>query len=108
VGCLLAVLLLLVEVVPPVRRLRTRTIRAPAAPLGSQADICASWGLVTNYQQITVRISFRDRGIFGTEVTISWEGGGLGQARVVRSAVRELRRSIEIQSGSLTPYRPPE
>jgi len=97
-GCLISLL----EVVPAFRRrldrVRTLTFHAPAGPPGSQAEIAASW----RGGQVMVRISLRERAGFGTEMTISGSG-----ATGVSSAVRELRRSIEIQAGSLTPYRPP-
>ena len=97
-GCLIALL----EMVPAFRRrmdrVRTLTFHAPAGPPGSQAEIAASWRGGGDM----VRISLRERAGFGTETTISGSG-----ATGVSSAVRELRRSIEIQAGSLTPYRPP-
>lgn len=107
-GDLLVVLpLVLLERLPalrrPVRRLHTLTCRAPAGPPGSQAAIFASRG-----DRIMVRISYTDRGALGTEVTISGAGKrGPLTTRDVRTVVREPRRSIEIQSGSPTPYRPP-
>jgi hypothetical protein len=46
-----------------------------------------------------VTISLHDQGGFGVEVTIAGEGGLPGKVAV---CVRDLRRSIEIQTGSLT------
>ena len=101
-GCLFGLLIGLLEMVPAFRRLMDRlqtvALHAPAGPPRSQAAIAASYG----GGRVMVRISLSERAGFGTEMTIS----GLG-ATGVSSDMRELRRSIEIQAGSLTPYRPP-
>ena len=88
----------LIELIPPARRLfaraRTITRHAPPPSRGSEAVIYAVWS-----QVVMVTISLRDVASFGTEVTIAGEGGMPGKAAAV---VSDLRRSIEIQSGSLT------
>ena len=96
----------LIEVIPPFRRLftrlRTRTRHAPPPSRGSDAVIYGTWG-----QVVMVTISLRERALSLTEVTLAGEGGLPGKAAEVLS---ELRRSIEIQSGSLgdsqRPYTP--
>jgi hypothetical protein len=87
----------LIEVIPPFRRLfarlRTRTRQAPPPARGSDVVIYGAWGKV-----VMVTISLRELGFTRTEVTLAGEGGLPGKASAVLS---ELRRSIEIQSGSL-------
>ena len=87
----------LIESIPPFRRLftrlRTRTRHAPPPSSGSDAVIYAAWG-----QAVMVTISLRELALSSTEVTLAGEGGLPGKAAAV---VSELRRSIEIQSGSL-------
>jgi hypothetical protein len=87
----------LIDLIPPLRRLfarlRTRTRRAPPPSAGSDAVIYAAWS-----QAVMVTISFRELALSSTEVTLAGEGGLPGKAAAV---VSELRRSIEIQSGSL-------
>ena len=83
-------------------RYTIRSARAPEGPPRADAEISAVLG-----QRFIVRISLREHGGFGTDMTIS--GSDLAAVRwtsPLRSAVGELRRSIEVQSGSLTPYRP--
>jgi hypothetical protein len=90
-------LIALIESIPPFRRLftrlRTRTSHAPPPSRGSDAVIYAAWG-----QAVMVTISLRELAPASTDVTLAGEGGLPGKAAVV---VPELRRSIEIQSGSL-------
>jgi hypothetical protein len=87
-----------IELIPPARRLfaraRTITHHAPPPSRGSEAVIYAVWS-----QVVMVTISLRDLAGSGTEVTIAGQGGMPGKAAAV---VSDLRRSIEIQSGSLT------
>jgi hypothetical protein len=87
----------LIESIPPFlrlfTRLRTRTRHAPPPSSGSDAVIYAAWG-----QAVMVTISLRELALSSTEVTLAGEGGLPGKAAAV---VSELRRSIEIQSGSL-------
>jgi hypothetical protein len=87
----------LIDLIPPFRRLfarlRTRTRHAPPPSRGSDAVIYAAWG-----RTVMVTISLRELGLSSTEVTLAGEGGLPGKAAAVLS---ELRRSIEIQSGSL-------
>lgn len=100
---------LLYRYVPIARRVVDRyfTRRAPEGPPHVDAEINAVLG-----QRLIVRISLQERGGFGTDVTIS--GSDLGGADVafarplaeLRSAIRELRRSIEIQSGAVAPDQP--
>ena len=97
-GDVLGELLLgLIELIPPSRRLfarlRTRTRQAPPAARGSDVVIYGAWG-----QVVMVTISLRELELSRTEVTLAGEGGLPGKATAVLS---ELRRSIEIQSGSL-------
>ena len=82
-----------------VRRLTTPSAQAPDGPPRVDAEIKAVRGRNT-----VVRISLQERGAFGTKVTISGAtlGGGETNCRV-RGAILELRRSIEVQSESLTP-----
>lgn len=90
----------LLEFIPAVRRfLRTRTLHALRPSLRSESVIYGVWGNV-----VTVTISLREQGGFGTELTIAAQGGLPGKAAAL---VGDLRRSIEIQSGSLTPTRRP-
>lgn len=87
----------LIESIPPFRRLfarlRTRTRHAPPPSPGNDTVIYAAWG-----QAVMVTISLREQAFSWTEVTLAGEGGLPGKAADV---VSELRRSIEIQSGSL-------
>jgi hypothetical protein len=87
----------LIDLIPPFRRLftrlRTRTRHAPPPSRGSDAVIYSAWG-----QTVMVTISLRELAVSATEVTLAGEGGLPGKAAAVLS---ELRRSIEIQSGSL-------
>jgi hypothetical protein len=91
-------LIWLIEVIPPVRRLfaraRTITRHAPPPSRGSEAVIYAVWS-----QVVMVTISLHELAGIGTAVTIAGQGGMQGKAAAI---VSELRRSIEIQSGSLT------
>jgi len=80
------------------RRYTTRSASAPDGPTGADAEINAVWSA-----RVIVRISLRERSSDATEVTLSGSGlPGLGHA-MLRSALDDLRRSIEIQSGSTTP-----
>jgi hypothetical protein len=89
-------LIWLMELIPPFRRLfarlRTRTRHAPLPSRGSDAVIYGAWG-----PAVMVTISLHERALSLTEVTLAGEGGLPGKAAAV---VSELRRSIEIQSGS--------
>ena len=88
------------ELIPPIRRLfaraRTITRHAPPPSHTSEAVIYAVWG-----RTVMVTISLRELGGFGTEVTIAGQGGLPGKAAA--AVVSDLRRSIEIESGSLAP-----
>lgn len=85
-----------------IHRYTIRSARAPEGPPRADAEISAVLG-----QRFIVRISLREHGGFGTDMTISGSDlGAVGRTGRLRSAIRELRRSIEVQSGSLTPYRP--
>jgi len=90
-------LLGLMESIPPFRRLsarmRTITRHAPPPPRGSDAVIYGAW-----CQAVIVTISLRERTSSRTDVTLAGDGGLPGKAATVLS---ELRRSIEIQSGSI-------
>ena len=100
---------LLYRYVPIARRVIDRygSRRAPEGPPHVDAEINAVLG-----QRLIVRISLRERGGFGTDVTIS--GSDVGGSDVafarplaeLRSAIRELRRSIEIQAGAVASYQP--
>lgn len=100
---------LLYRYVPMARRVidRYATRRAPEGPPHVGAEINAVLG-----QRLIVRISHRERAGFGTDVTISGSdlgGKDMASARgmlELRSAISELRRSIEIQSGAVAPYQP--
>jgi hypothetical protein len=82
-----------------VKRLTTPSAQAPEGPPRVDAEIRAVRGRNT-----VARISLQERGAFGTNVTISGATLGGGETnRRVRGAILELRRSIEVQSGSLTP-----
>jgi hypothetical protein len=87
----------LIDSIPPFRRLfarlLTRTRHAPPSSPGSDAVIYAAWG-----RAVMVTISLRELALSSTEVTLAGEGGLPGKAAAV---VSELRRSIEIHSGSL-------
>jgi hypothetical protein len=86
-----------------IRRLRTLTLQAPAGHGASVAEILASYGDGENpARAFMVRVSLNELGAEQTDLTIAWSGDG----RQVPVAVRELRRSIEINAGSTTPYRP--
>jgi hypothetical protein len=85
------------------QRATTLAAEAPAGPADASAEIYAVWT-----SRVVVRISLREAGVHGADVTISGAGLRGIPVAVVRSAIRELRRSIEIQSGSLTPYQPPQ
>jgi hypothetical protein len=75
--------------------------QAPVGPAGADAQIIGVWT-----HRVIVRISLQGSGSAATDMTISGSGlPGLSDA-MVRSAIGDIRRSIEIQSGSLTPYRP--
>jgi len=84
------------------RRYVTRSGRAPAGPPGAGVEICAVWSA-----RVVVRVSLQDRGLAATDLTISGSGLPGTTDAMVRSAIGELRRSIEIQSGTTTPYLPP-
>ena len=72
------------------RRALKRSIQAPPRRFKSDDE------LFGRHRGSVVRISLVDRAAFGTEVTIV-DG---------KSPIGELRRSIEIQGGSLTPHQP--
>ena len=84
------------------RRATTLSARAPVGPADNDGEILAVWE-----RRLIARISLRERGTLGTDVTISGATLGARTDDGARSAIPELRRSIEIQSGSLTPYRSP-
>ena len=108
-----ALVLPLLRMIPFARRLLdeglTVRLRSPGAPIRSDYEICAVLGsLGTEFgylgialRTVRVRISLRDAGAFGTDLTLRGSGT---IPRTVRSAVGGLRRSIEIQAGSLHPY----
>jgi hypothetical protein len=81
-------------------RVGTRTRVAPPPSSGADAVVYGVWR-----QVVLVTITLRDWECLGTEVTIAGQGGPPGKAA---AAVGDLRRSIEIQSGSLDPSRRPQ
>ena len=78
------------------------SVRAPEGPPQVDAEINAVLG-----EGLIVRISLRERGGFGTDVTISGSDLGGSDITLARgraelpSAIRELRRSVEIEAGAL-------
>ena len=99
-------LMWLLESIPPSRRyltrLRTHTWTAPTPSPDAHAVVYGVWrGFWRGVVMVT--ISLRDREGSGTEVTIAGKGGLPGAAA---AAVRDLRHSIEIESGSVNPPRP--
>jgi hypothetical protein len=101
-----AAILIVLELVPITRRFMRRSLtqsaRAPEGPVRADAEIYGVWRAL-----VVVRIALAERGTVGTDVTISGSAVRPVTDGTTRSAIRELRRSIEIQSGSLTPYQPP-
>ena len=89
----------LIELIPPFRRLRTRTRHAPLPSPMSEAVIYGVWR-----NAVMVTISLREQGGSGTEVTMAGQGGLPAKAEAL---LWDLRHSIEIQSGSLTTSRRP-
>lgn len=84
------------------RRVPPPSTRAPDGPPVVAAELYGAWREV-----VVVRVSLIDAGAFGTDVVISGSDvANIGLKGRVRDAVGELRRSIEIQSGVLTPGRP--
>jgi hypothetical protein len=83
-------------------RWTTRSARVPEGPPGADARVYGVW-----QARVVIGISLHEDGSDGTRLTLTGAGlPGVGAA-MVRSAMGELRRSIDIQSGSLTPHRPP-
>jgi hypothetical protein len=88
---------------PVIDRYAIRTVRAPEGPPRADAEINA----VLGRQAFIVRISLREHGGFGTDVTISGSDLGSPWTGPLRSAIGKLRGSLEVQSGSPAPSRPP-
>ncbi|MEP6639117.1 MAG: hypothetical protein ABJC39_07185 [Chloroflexota bacterium] len=94
----------ILEELPPTRRLlhrlTTLSSTAPAPQAGADSTFTVAWQGI-----VAARVSLREVGAWGTDVTIS--SSAHARDGNIRSAIRDLRRSIEIDSGSLHPYQTP-
>ena len=106
VGELMVLMLIeLLKRISPVRQrlkpLMTTTSHAPSPAPGSDAVINAVSVINSSTGEfVLLTISLRDHGGSWTQVTLEGKGGLLRKAAAV---VTDLRHSIEIESGSLTP-----
>jgi hypothetical protein len=85
---------------PEIQALATRMLALPDPSPGASATIEAKLGAIAG-----LRISLRERWA-ATEVTLAAAVPSAQSVGRVRMELRELRRSIEIQSGSTRPSRP--